>query len=289
MGLCGSRPVGAEGTSAAADQHDSTPAPAPAPASGAPAKQSHYPKSTVTTGADQQPLLGAETAVQDGGLTITPVQDFVEQDSMLSDPRTSAHANGSSGAVIANRLFKRPAPAQAPGHTRQASSVPADGSLFTGRSNGGSAPANGTAVGAPQAAAAAAAAAAVAAATATATATAAAAGVATAAAIVSNGAYGVAANGLVPAGSGPVAAWRPYPPAVPRCEAVAQTDASLLYPLFRDPGPTVPVRWRKGEGIGSGSFGQVGRGWDRNNPDVANKQGGWVTSSGKGMNIGSRG
>jgi hypothetical protein len=54
----------------------------------------------------------------------------------------------------------------------------------------------------------------------------------------------------------------PGPPAAAlaaTADACLQTDAALLAPLLlrEPPGPTMPLRWRKGEVIGAGSFGQV--------------------------------
>lgn len=247
MGVCGSRPVSLEGSSAISDFNGVSSA-----GNGQPVKQVTA-KLPVASGIDQQPLLATEAGTKDGSLTVTPVQDFTEQDSLPIEVRTSVpHQNGNGvGNTVQARLFKRGGQPQAPVHARPGLSG-VDAAAFTGRSSGGAPQSNGphsTITMPPKAVAAVAAAAAAAAATATAA--------AAAAAAVPNGAYAVAPNGLAAQGTGSVAAWRPHPPVIQQCEAVVQTDASLLYPLFRDPGPTVPVRWRKGDGIGSGSFGQV--------------------------------
>ena len=227
MGLCGSKANGSSDGANGTQHKDGALGPGVASAWDVQVKLG----SPSGGGSDHQPLLGTESVGGPSGATTTPVQAFAEHES------ASVPESGGGGGGLTSRFFKRgPAQPVQPQPLRPGGS---SGDAATGV-GGAAPPPPGTAAAAAAAAAAASGAAAAAAAAAAATAAGAAGGTPNAAG---------AASAAAP--------WRSGGAAASRCDAVAQTDASLLYPLLRDPSPTVPVRWRKGEGIGSGSFGQV--------------------------------
>ncbi|GFR53058.1 hypothetical protein Agub_g15733, partial [Astrephomene gubernaculifera] len=234
MGICGSRASGPGGVPSAGESKQA------GTAAAAWQVQAKVDK-------DQLSLLGsAEGGGRNDAPTITPVQAFGDQDSgnaADSVPHGGGAGAGGGGGGLASRLFKRPNQSSAPNEAAAEREAAAGALLGPSAAT--------TALPSQPARAAAAAAAANAA-------------NAAAAAAVAAASPHPSTNPAAAAGAGGASAWRPPaplppppPPVVQRSEAVAQTDASLLYPLLRDPGPTVPVRWRKGEGIGAGSFGQV--------------------------------
>ncbi|KAG2431906.1 hypothetical protein HXX76_009397 [Chlamydomonas incerta] len=233
MGLCGSKTSARDSDGASVQHKDGAGGP------GGPGVASAWDVqvklgSPHGGGSDHQPLLGGDSAGGPSGATSTPVQAFAEHES-------ASVPEGGGGGGLTSRFFKR-------GAAQPVQPQP----LRPGGSSGDAATAAGAAGAAPLLPGSAAAVAAAAAAASGAAAAAVAAAAATAAAAASGGTPNAAGASAVAWRSGGVGG-----AAVARCDAVAQTDASLLYPLLRDPSPTVPVRWRKGEGIGSGSFGQV--------------------------------